>query len=230
MSTDNLFEKPREAAEWHKTIQMHSRLRGNPLYEEGGGPERTGIWGGRPIISRDSPINGGVYLGAGPHEALVIDDQKYPEELNRVYNGVISQMARQDGKSVFQKVFGVVGENLGGRQGQKLIDRVEAEVDKLTAKYGPDTKVPINDFIRKKIGYCRHRAVLGAYILERLVKEGHIRGSVSVDRNEVPGLGGHAWVRWTEPSGQVYILDSAIGYVGSLDTAPAVWNYRRPGE
>lgn len=45
-----------------------------------------GEYGGRPIIARDTRINEGVYPVGGTHgEAIVVDDKKYPELLDRAY-------------------------------------------------------------------------------------------------------------------------------------------------
>lgn len=51
-----------------------------------------GEYAGRPIIARDTEINGGVYPVGGTHgEAIVIDDKKYPEELNKVFETVLKK-------------------------------------------------------------------------------------------------------------------------------------------
>ncbi len=74
-------------------------------------------------------------------------------------------------------------------------------------------------------------SLLTGYLLERLSKDGLVGGKVSVDRNYVQGLGGHAWVRYTNSGGEVFILDSAQGYIGRLDEmdeSQKRWFYERP--
>jgi len=221
-----------EEGEWSKTLLLKQRLRGHPLYEEPYGRERIGKFAGRRIIARDTPINGGVYLGSGQREAIVIDDQKYPQELNHAYQRLRRKMEQEkgSGKSIFNYVNEVAKEALGGSQNQADVEKkVDQLVESLTKKYGPDTKVTLNSFIREGAGYCRHRSLLSGYLIERLVKEGVLKGKVSIDRNYLPDRGGHAWVRWKgERRNQVIIIDPSLNYVGRIENAPKIWNYKRP--
>lgn len=73
-----------DSAEWDRTIEVGKHLKSSPFYEEPSGESPTGKWQGRDIIGRDRPINGGVYVGSGKREAIVVDDQKQPA-LNEVY-------------------------------------------------------------------------------------------------------------------------------------------------
>lgn len=218
--------------EWSKTELLKLRLRGNPLYEEPYGKEKIGRFAGRPIIARDTPINGGVYLGSGQREAIVVDDQKYPQELNQAYQRLRRKMELEkgSGKSIFDHVNDVAKGALGGSKDQADVEKkVDQLVESLTKKYGPDTKVTLNSFIRKGAGFCRHRSLLAGYLIERLVKERLLRGKVSIDRNYLPDRGGHAWVRWEgERGNQVIIIDPSLGYVGRIENAPKIWSYKRP--
>jgi hypothetical protein len=219
-------------AEWSKTLLLKQRLRGNPLYEEPYGRERIGRFAGRQIIARDIPINGGVYLGSGQREAIVVDDQKYPQELDQVYQRLRRKMkqGKGSGKNIFDYVNEVSKEALGGSQNQADVEKkVDQLVESITKKYGPDTKVALNNFIRESAGLCRHRSLLAGYLIERLVKEGVLRGKVSIDRNYLPDRGGHAWVRWEgEGRNQVIIIDPSLNYVGRIENAPKTWDYKRP--
>jgi hypothetical protein len=68
-------------------------------------------------------------------------------------------------------------------------------------------------------------------LLERLKNEGYVAGNVSIDRNSIPGLGGHAWVRYQNSKDVVFVIDPAQNYVGRLDEAPKQgWSYKRPEE
>lgn len=218
--------------DWSRTEVLKQRLKGNPLYEEPYGKERVGRFAGRPIIARDTPINGGVYLGSGEREAIVVDDQKYPQELNQAYQELRRKMEQEKGggKGIFEHVNDVAKEALGGSENLAEIGKkVDQLVESLTKKYGPDTKVALNDFIKEKAGLCRHRSLLAGYLIERLVNEGVLRGNVSIDRNYLPNEGGHAWVRWEAArTHQVFIIDPSMNYVGRIENAPKDWNYQRP--
>lgn len=218
--------------QWTGTELLKQRLKDNPLYEEPCGKERIGKFADRPIIARDTPINGDVYLGSGQREAIVVDDQKYPQELDRAYQQLKTAMdqGRSSGKGIFDFVYEIAKENLGGSKNpadcEKQVDQLAAS---LVKTYGPDTKVPLNDFIKRGAGICRHRALLAGYLIERLVKEGILKGEVSVDRNYLPHQGGHAWVRWTGAnSNRAIVIDPSLNYVGPIEEAPRIWNYQRP--
>jgi len=223
-----------QEAEWLKTANLEQRLLGNPLYEEPDAESPHGRFAGRPIIARDTPINEGVYLGSGEREAIVVDDQKYPKELNSVYKEVLKRQQRLMKKTkgsfkegVLTTVFDFVRKKLRYNP-----QEVEDLVFKLTgSRAGKDRKVTLNHLIRAEVGICRHQALLAAYLLERLKNEGYVAGNVSVDRNSIPGLGGHAWVRYQNSKDVVFVIDPAQNYVGRLDEAPKQgWSYKRPEE
>ena len=106
-------------------------------------------------------------------------------------------------------------------------------VDQIHRRYGgiPDQKIGLNNYIRDGVGVCRHQALLCGYLLERLVAEHHLSGTVSVDRNQVEGLGGHAWARYTTSGDKVIVLDVAQDYLGRLNDMSQDqnrWFYERP--
>ncbi len=184
-----------------------------------------GMYRGRRIIKRDSPIDGGVYLGAGEREAIVVDSEKYTE-IKRLYE--IAKEKALVGKVdisvakylILNAVFGTVKEAMAYN---------EAAADGLAAicNSGSDGKITLDLFIKNKIGVCRHMALACGALLELFKKDGYIRGNASIDRNT--GKGGHAWCRYTNSGGEVYILDVAQGYIGRIEKAKN-WDYRRPDE
>ncbi|MDO8551356.1 MAG: hypothetical protein Q7S03_01585 [bacterium] len=231
-------------AEWRNTDRLKLRLRGRPpLYEEPDGESKNGWFAGRRIIGRDTPINGGVYLGSGKREAIVVDGQKYPQELNETYSELRRMMSLpssvRGGKSILEMVYDISGSRLGGnineeefnRRTQGLRFQITGRASSTWEGNIEDVKVTLNDFMRLKAGVCRHRALLAGYLLERLINEGVLKGRVSVDRNTVRGRGGHAWARYETPERRVFIIDPSLGYVGRLDKAPKTkdgWSYARP--
>jgi hypothetical protein len=75
--------------EWNRTIDRveFEKRNNNPMYDEPTGesiigvisssnPSKYGIYKGRHVIGRDERINGGVYLGSGSREEIVVDDTK----------------------------------------------------------------------------------------------------------------------------------------------------------
>ena len=241
--------KPRRRGEGFggKTIQMQDRLIGNSYYEEPSGVSKHdnphGKYRGRPIIAsayRDGieevPINGGVYLGGGQREAIVVDESIEKESLLiETYKQLIQRRGRKvdEGidfkKGILGEVFELVKETLPYDLDGVLEIVREKGVEN-------DGKISLSVFIQAKKGVCRHQALLVGYLLERLQRDGLVTGKVSVDRNYIPGVGGHAWVRYISGSGDVYIIDPAQDYFGKLDEVPAgderryIWDYRRAEE
>lgn len=221
---------------WNRTEHIVARLKNNPLYEEPDDNSPTGYFAGRFIIARDTPINGGVYLGAGSREAIVVDDTKYPAELDSAFRAVqlrmgfrmmLSAAGIRVPMSAAEVVYEVTINRLGGKSFDQALPRVEASLAQLPG----DSKVSLNDFIRAKAGVCRHRALLVGYLLERMINEGSLGGRVSIDRSTEVGRG-HAWVRQElviNNEDVINIIDPTLRYVGDLrKTDPSLWNYKRP--
>jgi len=209
-----------------------------------------GMFGNRPIIARDTPVNGGVYpVGGKGGEALVIDDKRYPKQLNDVYRSVEERIKNTLGsesavlgglKQAIDQKAGHPGE---GSMELKQLQAIFAEVFD-TLKYDLEAteelardsqKIALNDYISEGVGVCRTQAVLCAYLTERLIDNGMLNGRVSIDRNINKVIDGddkaHAWARYTDADGNVFILDPAQKYVGKLeDVTDRNWDYRRTSD
>lgn len=215
--------------DWTKTWLGENRVKESGFYEERESDlgRREGFFKDRLIIGRDTRINGGVYLGGSAREAIVVDDKK-DASLDRIYQALLERRRKaeqEQGKAfkdgILEEVWDLVNQVMPFDK-----NNVEKVVATLTE---PDAKIALSRFIGG--GVCRHQALLTGYLLERLSNEGRVGGKVSVDRNYVPGKGGHAWVRYTNSIGAVYILDSAQKYIGALkdmDPTKERWFYERP--
>lgn len=211
-----------------------------PETERGWG---NGVYGDRPIIARDTPINGGVYpVGHRDGEALVIDDVKYPAAYEKLY-GKLEEVLRTGDIAKFS--LGALKRRIGTEYSNQETRVVKATLDLVmdTLRYSiPETdalasrgqKIELSMYIQKGVGVCRTQAALSAYLVERLIKSGKLDGRVSIDRNMSQTIkgerGGHAWARYTSASGQVYIIDPAQRFAGTLADAqnnPRSWDYRR---
>lgn len=69
--------------------------------------------------------------------------------------------------------------------------------------------IPIEYFIHKKHGVCRHHAIVTAYLIDRLIRENKmpLRGNIHVVRGELPQAP-HAWVVFRSYNGKSYHLDT----------------------
>jgi len=207
-------------AEWDRTQIMKKRLSG----EISRGPDGREYYQGRPIIHRNTPVLGGVYLGAFPREAIVVDSEKYPA-LNKLYEEAkrkaMDSAGRVNKGKILKSVFEIVKEKM---------EFNEKKVDKITKRLGGnDRKIALDVFIDEGVGVCRHHALACAALLELFKRNGYIQGTPSVDRNSTE-LGGHAWCRYTNSAREVFILDPTLSFLGSLEEAESegIWQYKRP--
>ncbi len=228
------------AVSWDKTHRAGERLASEGRLTSINGIE---YYQGRPLIHRDSPIDGGVYLGAGQREAIVVDSTRSDSKIRELYQKVLARAREYDpvekkytlnkGK-VLNAVFDTVKEAMPVQDDaavQRIVDR---------RAVGKDGKIDLDVFIKEGVGECRHDALACAVLLELLKKDGFVSGRASVDRNAAfypEGddrlSGGHAWCRYTNSVGEVYVLDVAQGFIGSLEEAsknPKAWAYQRPDD
>lgn len=220
----NPHVSPSPPAEWELTRIAEARVKSSSFYEERGLIRKEKLFAGRPIIGRDSVINGGVYVGGSEREAIVVDDTK-DQALEKIYQELLRrrQQAEQQGAKfkvgVLTEVWKLVSDVMPYDKGR--VDEIESTLPK------PDTKMYLSSYIGG--GVCRHQALLAGYLLERLSKEGKVGGRVSIDRNFVADRGGHAWARYENSGGETYIIDPAQGYLGRLEEINEDrWFYERP--
>lgn len=183
---------------------------------------------GRRIIGRDTPVDAGVYIGAGKREAIVVDFEN-DEQLQKVYERAL-ELATTDEKfdkgRALEAVYQAVEEAIPNRD----LVAVQDIVQKYDA--GDDRKIQLGVFISNGAGVCRHHALAAGAILEKFIKEGLLGGTVSIDRNTVGGSG-HAWARYTTSSGETVILDvmhRKLNYLENLQDSEQDWSYNRPEE
>ncbi|MDI6737904.1 MAG: hypothetical protein QME12_05325 [Nanoarchaeota archaeon] len=203
-------------ANWDRTMFTEKRL--EDVLEEG-------MYMGRRIIHRDTPIDGGVYIGAGEREAIVVDSDKYPA-IRKLYEkakekALVDKVDISVAKVlILNAVYDTVKEAM--KYDEKAVDALVN-----LCHSGKDGKIALDMFISRNIGVCRHMALTCGALLELFKKEGYLRGDISIDRNTDGS--GHAWCRYTNSGGEVYILDVARDYIGRIEKA-ANWDYRRPDE
>jgi hypothetical protein len=221
-------------------MPKHDKYPASWMYTEAMRHEHGDMYLDRPLITRDSPINGGVYYGTYGGEAIVVDPENYPEQYDRYYKKA-TELASVDGRisrpDILNAVFDTVASEM--TYSQDGVDDMLAAIatQRGLTDYPDGAKIELGAFMQKGVGVCRHQALVCAVMLEKFKKDGLIRGEISVDRNmqwnpRRAKHDGHAWARYTAQSGNVIILDVAQEYFGRLEDTrdKDYWNYLRPNE
>jgi len=158
------------------------RVKRSRDYRPSRSPEEPyGTFQKRHIIGEHTKINGGVYLGVAPHEALVVDD-KYGA-LREVYTDLMVRYVKRYGgtekaiaeRRMLEEIVELVKEKLRYMPEDKVQKFVHDEDIK------PDKKMALDLYLQRRAGTDRHQVLLAAYLLERLLKKGLLKGKVYLD-------------------------------------------------
>lgn len=208
------------------TVIVRNEARQAGVYRPADEKAPHGYLLGRPIIGRDTEINGGVF--AWNKEALVVDD-KYPlvlecwQELMEILNEDI-----YNGKDHKENIFRLINNIVTSKMSYNL--KAVEEIDNKIQNTKHDWyKVSLDVFMDAGVGVCRHQALLAGYLLEKLTKSyyqhpednrrhRYLRGEAHVERSiNYQKLVGHAWAKYTTFSGETVIIDPANNFVASFD-------------
>lgn len=237
----NLPESEVDNPEYHAPTASNDRIDDNWGYTVNFKDRHGETYQGRRIIGRDTAIDNGVYFGNYEGEALVVDSKKYPKQYERLLDIAKSEASDQKGSVVRGKVLDAVFHTVKKAMpySQKGVDSLLQDVAEREgkSKFKDGTKIDLSMFIEDGVGVCRHQALTVGLLLEKMKEEGHIRGDISVDRsmtwNPKGERDGHAWVRYTSHSGDVWVLDVAQNYIGPIEKNEGRrhgWDYLRPDE
>jgi hypothetical protein len=206
---------------WDRTSRMEDRIGWQLTQINHPTRGMMDAYKGRHIISRDKPIVEGVYLGVFEREAIVVSEVTalidcYYRLLQKIRTDMTEE---QTVRAVHAHV-------------RATLPKGRDVVDELIRSRGvlADRKICLSMFMHAQAGVCRHRALLAAYLLERLGTEGVLSGHVSIDRNETDE-GGHAWARFvsSKHAGCVWIVDAGLDVCGQLfHLEESRWSYARP--
>ena len=237
------------SATWDRTERMLERKEADGELDWVDGEPQ---FGGRHVIREDSDIDGGVYLGSGEREAIVVDSENYGE-VDRMYEKARDKASDSSGNVnknfALQAAYEVAVEEFTPSESEmdRLVDMygditdhdIESEQDmrdeaylsgKIAEHYGVenDGKIGLDVFSEEGVGVCRHRALAAGAIIEKFQEDGILTGEVSVDRNS-RGKYGHAWVRYENSGGNVFVIDPMQEKIKALEeTEDDFWDYERP--
>lgn len=158
----------------------------------------------------ENPINNSYFMG------LVLDFERSPT-LQTVYtnmrNVVYTGMSERDvlgAVSDFTQEALPIGDYYAvGSLGARRQRERRAMGEQLT----------LEDFLVEGKGYCVQHTAVSALMIERLIGEGVLPGSVNIGRCQID-LGesqpGHVWTEYQNPN-LTYVIDSAYKFVGTRD-------------
>ncbi len=163
-----------------------------------------GIYDGRPVIGETSRVNGGIYIGVVPQEAVVVDDKH--GELDRLYNELVMRLSEislertLEENEILPEVAALVAKRL-------RFD--EHAFDSICAREGinNDDKVAIDMFLFEGIGVARHQVLTAAYLIERLRARNLLQGFASIDGISTHLMGRDERLTYTSPRGYLFIFD-----------------------
>ncbi len=209
---------------WDKTRIMLERLE-DEIDNFGGVP----FYKGKHIINRDSNVLGGICLGEHARGAIYVDpNSPYLEKLTNLVIEKSTENGRVSKRGILRVVYETV-KNTFPQTDMKELQEIFRSYNAIN-----DEEISLDIFIENGVGVCVQHALTSAAILEKLKEKGIVRGTARVNRNKSFKDGtnyGHAWCRYTNSAGQVFILDSALGYLGRIeDSVDSEWNYFRPDE
>ncbi len=176
----------------------------------------------RPLIKRDSKIDGGCYWSNTGDTATVVDWEKQKDYgLGKVESDLLRLLAGidvEDTAQVAETVRSLVEGAMPYRG--NFVEHMERGLKK---EYGNNDSLPVKVALVNYLkgsdkgsgGVCRHQCLLAGLLLERMIGRGELKGKVSVDRNVVSDAG-HAWTRYTDELGRVFIIDPAQKRSGQL--------------
>jgi len=228
--------------DWNRSRIMFNRLdQKDKIVYKNNKPFFKGSYQGKeyevPIITRDSPILGGVCLGGHEREAFFVGNQSYAlndlkekVEKRSLENGFVKR------SKILGNIYNVVTENLP--YDSKKVD----EIIKRNGK--KDNLISLGNFIRNNAGICRHQAVTCGALMEMFGEDrelkwldSNLRGKSSINRNHTPH-GAHAWARYECNDGSIVIMDVAQKFIDVLDSKETqekinkgiLWPYNKPDD
>lgn len=168
-----------------------------------------GYYGGRPIISELSRVNGGIYLGGVSQEALVIDDRY--QKLEQMWALLEARLTAHAAHKplteravlleVFQLVQRVLPIDPDGYR--RVVTREQIQGDQ---------KLALDLFLQERVGLARHQVLLAAYLLQRLDREQRIEGVTSLDPYSHHARFQDERLTYTSRTGEVFTFNPAKRY------------------
>lgn len=211
------FETAGDPTQWNvqagHTAKLRARLQSHPHYQPPVPTDWLAPYGrflGRPVLGSNMVLDGGVYLGRRPREALLVDSQLPGSLVGKAVRAWLGKQRPGLNQRLFAEAERLLAAFLPYRP--EVVEALDAK-----GQLPDDQLVDLGVFIGAGGGVCRHQVLLLGVCLERAIAAGVLQGKVSLERRHVPGWFSHAWVEFRTPEDRVAILDAAHGRLGWYD-------------
>jgi hypothetical protein len=239
--------------DWNALIRLRGTAEDRYFYtslERHNDPREEALIAGRHEISRDTPIDKGLYWARAGDTATVVDWDKHykhgyeaveqdlverltnaapwPQGLDKKLSSIGSLEDRVRDPATVEHILSTIRQVVETRMPYNLVgtDRYESDVLDGIDGRSNTIKVSLTNYLARETqfkdpgGVCRQQCLLAGVLMEKAIEAGLLDGNVSVDRNAVKGVGGHAWARYTyaDSNGKerVMIVDPAQRTSGEM--------------
>lgn len=170
-----------------------------------------------PLITRHTRhFNQPLVSAGGTSRELIL---LYPQspKLQEIYNTLKQEIvAGASTKEILQKIMTTTRNQLKGTDIDEFVNE--------QLKINGGALIPLDVFLERGIGVCRHHSLLNAYLLTRLVQDEILEGDVIHHRQDFK-KGAHTWnVFRDHRDGKLYSLDSLWNNITSLAEKPGAIN------
>lgn len=161
----------------------------------------------RPIYAGSNRINGSVYVGISPQEAIVVDE-KY-DFLKALYASMKARFVRMQSRFEKELVIDVF------RACHSILAWNPQRVSELVERFAPrpDDKITLDLFVRERVGVARHRALLAVYLLERFNRDGFLKQRARMCSTYLDHFGNDEQIEYTLSNGDVVAYDPRVQQV-----------------
>lgn len=214
------------------TYRLGDDIRGRHDYGEVDQFAPYGYHKNHVIIGRDTKsVKDGVYFTTSPNsEAVIVDDKSRAIEL--VSQGLLDKVESKFSSGTTKHEEDIL--KLVNKETKRALPYDARISDRLS---GPlcdsNGLIALSTYIEQGGGVCRHQCLLAALLLEKLIDNKILAGTVGVERNhDLDVKGAHAWAVFKSLSGSTIVVDPAQNFVGSKARARAQgrWEYEIPLE
>lgn len=183
-------------------------------------------------MSIDTFTKNTISCGSSVDREMIILDAENSSLLKEHFNkllAVIKNIDSKDDIAILTSITRYIKKEIFDKT-ENLIKNVE-EFSKTYAALNPANTIgykgnyipliPIDAFIKERIGVCRHHALVTNYMIDGLIKKTILKGDVKAIRDNLDRGGGHIWNVFLSTDGKKFIIDAMWGLVKEINECSA---------